>query len=66
MKTRYKLLPIYSLFSQINANVIISSGYSNGHVLSNWEDLEFKGVIHKPYTIEKLKSALYSFFKNNK
>lgn len=41
-----------------NVKVIVSSGYSNNDVMSNYKKYGFKGVIVKPYNIEKLNEAL--------
>ena len=40
------------------AKVIVSSGYSSGTVLSNYAEYGFKGIIGKPYKIEKLQKVL--------
>ncbi len=47
---------------KINPHVkaIVSSGYSTDPILSNPEEHGFQGVLKKPYTIEELKSILYS------
>ncbi|MFT7685466.1 MAG: signal transduction histidine kinase/ActR/RegA family two-component response regulator [Candidatus Azotimanducaceae bacterium] len=39
--------------------VIVSSGYSNGNVLSNYADYGFKGRITKPYRMKTLESELF-------
>ncbi len=40
------------------AALIVSSGYSDDPVLSNFRDWGFRGVIMKPYTIEEFRSSL--------
>ena len=42
-----------------NAKVIVSSGYTNGSVLADYQEFGFIGKIDKPYTIAKLKQALH-------
>ncbi len=44
----------------IDANVkaIVSSGYSNDPVMSNYEEYGFCGVVEKPYSLQKLGEAL--------
>lgn len=37
---------------------LVSSGYSSGGVMANYEKHGFKGVINKPYTLEELSNAL--------
>ena len=39
-------------------NAIVSSGYSSGPVMANYEEHGFKGVVAKPYKIEDLAKAL--------
>ena len=39
-------------------NAIVSSGYSNDPVMSDFRKYGFKGVVKKPYTIEELGKAL--------
>jgi PAS domain S-box-containing protein len=46
-----------------NANAVVSSGYSNDPVISNFRDYGFKGFIPKPYKIEELKEVLYDLLK---
>ena len=40
------------------AAAVVSSGYSNDPIMSNYEAYGFKGVIKKPYRIEDLSDAL--------
>lgn len=47
-----------------NVNAIVSSGYSDDHVMANHEKFGFKGVLTKPYGIEDIKQMLYSILKN--
>jgi CheY-like chemotaxis protein len=42
---------------------VISSGYANGPVMANWTEYGFRGVIPKPYTIERLQAALARLFQ---
>ena len=44
------------------AAAIVSSGYSNDPIMSNYEAYGFKGVIKKPYRIEDLSDALRDLF----
>lgn len=41
-----------------SALLIVSSGYSDDPILSNYSDWGFRGAILKPYTIEEFKTAL--------
>ncbi len=41
-----------------NACLIVSSGYSNDPIMSNYRDYGFSGAIAKPYNIQKFKEAL--------
>jgi len=41
------------------ARVIVSSGYTNDPVMSNYSDYGFHGIAVKPYTIDKLIEVLY-------
>ena len=41
-----------------DAKVIVSSGYSNDPIMSNYEEYGFSGIIVKPFTMESLKRAL--------
>ena len=41
--------------------VIVSSGYSNDPILSNYRDYGFVDVLSKPYTIENLKEVLSKY-----
>ncbi len=45
---------------KINPEVkaIVSSGYSNDPVMSNYEDYGFKAVVPKPYRINDISRAL--------
>jgi len=42
------------------ARVLVSSGYTNGPVMSHFRDYGFAGVIQKPYRLEELKDLLVS------
>jgi len=45
--------------------VIVSSGYSNDPILSNYRDYGFVDVLSKPYTIENLKQVLSKYIKKS-
>lgn len=55
-----------NLLLNIDPNVcaIISSGYSSGSIIDNYESYGFKGAINKPYTIEDLSSTLNNVLNN--
>jgi len=38
---------------------IVSSGYSNDPVMSEYKDYGFRGVVPKPYSIEELAQTLH-------
>jgi two-component system cell cycle sensor histidine kinase/response regulator CckA len=40
------------------ARVIVSSGYSNDPIMSDFKNYGFSGVVAKPYRIEEIKNAL--------
>jgi DNA-binding NarL/FixJ family response regulator len=42
---------------------LISSGYANGPVMAHWAEYGFRGVIPKPYTLERLQEALARLFQ---
>ena len=44
-------------------NAIVSSGYSNDPVMSNFSEYGFKGVVKKPFKIEDLSSAIENVLK---
>ena len=46
-----------------NAVVIISSGYADDPVMANYQNYGFKGIVPKPYTLEKLLNALSKLFQ---
>lgn len=41
-----------------DVNAIVSSGYSNDPILSNFEEYGFKGIISKPYNMDILKETI--------
>jgi two-component system, cell cycle sensor histidine kinase and response regulator CckA len=41
-----------------DAKVIVSSGYSNDPIMSNYREYGFSGVITKPYNVDQLKSEI--------
>lgn len=57
METMQKLLEI-----DPHIRAIVSSGYSDDAVMSNYTNYNFKGVIAKPYLIEELSKTVYSMF----
>jgi len=46
------------------ARVVVSSGYSNDPVLSNYESYGFKGVVIKPYSLEDFSITIYNVIIN--
>ena len=42
---------------------IVSSGYSNDPIMSEYEKYGSKGVVVKPYSIKKLSEALHNVIK---
>ncbi|MCL5773143.1 MAG: ATP-binding protein, partial [Firmicutes bacterium] len=46
---------------EINPGIkaIVSSGYSNDPIISNFKEYGFSGVVNKPYTIQELSRVLY-------
>jgi len=46
------------------ARVIVSSGYSNDPVMSNFRDYGFKGAIAKPYGVKELSEILHAVTAN--
>lgn len=47
------------------AKVIVSSGYSNDQVMSNYKQYGFKGAVSKPYLLQDLSEALVAVLRNN-
>lgn len=45
-----------------NAIALVSSGYSDGHIVANFTDYGFKGSVTKPYTRTHLLNALLNVF----
>ncbi len=43
-----------------NIKALVSSGYSNDPIMSNFRDYGFKGVVKKPYLIQDMSDALQS------
>jgi DNA-binding NarL/FixJ family response regulator len=43
-----------------NVKALVSSGYSNDPVMSNFRDYGFQGVVKKPYRIHDMSDALRS------
>ena len=42
---------------------IVSSGYSNDPILSNFKSFGFSDIIIKPFNIEKISNVLYNLFE---
>ena len=40
------------------AKVIVSSGYSDNEILSNYKAHGFQGILNKPYTVDELRSVI--------
>ena len=40
------------------AKVIVSSGYSNDPILAEYREYGFRGVVSKPYTVQKLSETI--------
>ncbi len=55
------IMDLIDMDPQVNA--IVSSGYSNDPVMSNFTEYGFKGVIKKPFKIEDLSSAIENVVK---
>ena len=45
------------------AKIIISSGYFNDPIMSEYKKYKFKGVIAKPYKVDKLSFVLHRVLK---
>ena len=43
-----------------NVKALVSSGYSNDPIMSNFRDYGFQGVVKKPYRIQDMSDALHS------
>ena len=46
-----------------NVKAIVSSGYSNKSIMSNYKDFGFYGAINKPYRIEELNEVIQNVIK---
>ena len=46
-----------------DAKAIVSSGYSNDHVVSNFQEYGFKGNICKPFKLESLKNTINTIMR---
>ncbi|MHA1610859.1 MAG: response regulator, partial [Promethearchaeota archaeon] len=44
---------------------VVSSGYSQDPIMSNYEDYGFKGVLQKPYSLSELRILLESVLSSN-
>ncbi len=49
-----------------HVKAIVSSGYSSGPVMANYQQHGFSGMVAKPYKIEELAKALSNLIKNGK
>jgi CheY-like chemotaxis protein len=51
---------VFKKLKEIDPDIkaVISSGYSDDTSIKEYEELGFKGVLNKPYTIEELKEVL--------
>jgi hypothetical protein len=51
---------------KINPEVkgVVSSGYSNDPILSDYKTFGFQGIITKPYKLEELRDVLERVLKN--
>ena len=45
---------------------IVSSGYSNDPVLSNYRSFGFQGMVAKPFRLDELSEALYQLLEENR
>ncbi|WP_169309159.1 ATP-binding protein [Desulforhopalus sp. IMCC35007] len=52
---------IHTLFP--NARLIVSSGYSNDPIMSNYQEYGFSGAIAKPYNVDEVEQVLSSLFE---
>jgi hypothetical protein len=43
-----------------HVKALISSGYANDPVMTNFAEYGFSGVVVKPYTVQRLQDALLS------
>ena len=48
-----------------NVKALVSSGYSNDPIMSNFKDYGFLGVVKKPYRIQDMSDALRSVITVN-
>ena len=48
-----------------DAKAIVSSGYSNDPIMSNFMEYGFKGMVAKPYKMEKLEEVLQRILGKN-
>jgi DNA-binding NarL/FixJ family response regulator len=46
-----------------HARVIVSSGYSNDHVMSQFQRYGFQGAVAKPYRIHELSDTLQAVLR---
>ncbi len=46
-----------------DVRAVVCSGYSNDHVMTNFKEYGFKGVLKKPFNIEKLKQVILECFE---
>lgn len=48
-----------------NVKAVVSSGYSNNPVMSNYRDYGFKGVLQKPYLLKDLRKMICSLIASD-
>jgi len=48
-----------------NVKAIVSSGYSNAPVMSNYKQYGFKGIIPKPYSQDEVTKVIYEILGEN-
>ena len=48
-----------------DVKAVVSSGYSNDPVMSNFRDYGFKGIIPKPYTQDQVAAVLNKILDEN-
>jgi two-component system CheB/CheR fusion protein len=58
VKTMEELLKL-----EPNIKAIVSSGYSEDIIITNYQEYGFKAVLPKPYTIEQVKEVIFSVLK---
>ena len=59
----FKIDFFYFLFNHEKAIAIVSSGYSNDPIMSNYKEYGFRGFVTKPYRIEELSRVMHEVLK---